>query len=93
MSNVLSPITVAEARARGLDCSRVLFYAFGGGYPDGSCHEGNLTDDDSDYITDEWRPCPFCKPAEYDEWASDTGDDTRRYVMVEQLGAATEESR
>jgi hypothetical protein len=66
-------ISVADARARNLSCSGVLFYAFDASYPDGSCAEGYLHDDDAvdddGCYTDEGAiPCPLCNAAEYDEY-------------------------
>ena len=52
------------SRARAVLCVRSIV-------PDGSCHNGRLTDDDDDYITEDGPPCPLCKPAEYDEWIAE----------------------
>lgn len=72
-------ISVDVAREQGLTCDRVLFYAFGASYPDGSCHEGRLTDDDSDYISEDGAPCPLCNAEEYGRWTEE--DDIPRVFV------------
>lgn len=88
-----TPITVEDARARALDCTEALFYAFGASYPDGSCHAGQLTDDDDDEVTEDGPPCPFCVPSLYDVWAAGEGRDDQQYVMVEPLDKRTVQRR
>lgn len=51
------------------------FYAFGASYPDGYCHDGHLDDADDDCcrVDYDYRPCPYCKPAEYQAQLRDRG--------------------
>ena len=57
------------------DCP--MFYAFGAGYPDGTCHDGHICDADSDHCTEESNghiPCPACCNDEYQTYLAEGGD-------------------
>lgn len=44
-------------------------YEFGAGnYPDSYCLDGTLHDADSDFLSDEDRPCPMCRPLDAIAW-------------------------
>ncbi len=51
------------------------FYAFGAPYPDGFCHDGHLDDADDDCcrVDYDYRPCPYCKPIDYQAQLRDRG--------------------
>ena len=63
------PMLVTNAPCPG------IFYAFGARYPDGQCHDGHLDDADSEYCYEDfdYRPCPYCKNAEYQAQLVDDG--------------------
>lgn len=85
-------VSLTDARSRNLDCSNVLFYAFGASYPDGSCVDGYLWDDDSvengHYTCGGDIPCPLCRPDEYDEYNEDNNEGQGKNQSEVVLGVA-----
>lgn len=53
------------------------FYSGTTPYPDLSCWDGRLSDDDSDgYDPTTWRrPCPHCLPEEHAEYLAELAED------------------
>ena len=64
----------------GIGCG-TQFYSGACGYPDLSCWDSYLGDDDSDgYDPSTARiPCPHCRPTEYKAWVSDDGEQPISY--------------
>ena len=60
-------------------CSTVLFYAYGASYPDASCVDGRLQDDDCPEYEKGDIPCPFCRPQDYAAYSDDA---PIRYVEI-----------
>jgi DNA repair exonuclease SbcCD ATPase subunit len=57
---------IAELEKTPDGCGR-QFYHGTNQYPDHTCYNGYLQDDDADYHSEDATPCPFCNPKELAE--------------------------